>query len=351
MSHTFRQYIQAVGSGPHTSKNLDREEAAHAMKLMLTEEATPDQIGAFLIAHRIKRPTGEELAGFLDTWDELAQKIPAIDRPVTVLGCPYDGRSRTAPVTVLTALGLAAAGVANLTHGSDRMPTKYGIPTIDIWRGIGVDWTKISRDRLCKIFTKTGLSFYYQPNFFSAAETIIPYRDRLGKRPPVATMELMWNPYAGDNVHLVCGYVHPPTEGLFQNTLRLRGDRCITSVKGLEGSCDLSRSRTAIISTWGEPGSTNESPQWQRLLLNPFDYDLGGSDIPLESEMQYLADLNETILGKDSELLRSAIWNLGFYLWRCGVCDTLENGLATAESCFKSGEAADKLSELQSEFD
>ena len=72
MSNTFKQFIQKVGSGSHTSDNLTRDQAATATKMMLLGEATPIQIGAFLIAHRIKRPTGEELAGMLDTYHELA---------------------------------------------------------------------------------------------------------------------------------------------------------------------------------------------------------------------------------------------------------------------------------------
>ena len=67
MSDRFREFLRQVGSGTHTSEALSRSQAAEAMKLMLLQEATPAQIGAFLIAHRIRRPTGEELAGMLDT--------------------------------------------------------------------------------------------------------------------------------------------------------------------------------------------------------------------------------------------------------------------------------------------
>lgn len=96
MSNTFREYVKKIGSGVHTGKDLTREEAADAMKLMLLGEATPAQIGAFLIVHRIKRPTPEELAGMLDTYAELGPKLEvdnlSFNYPVTVLGTPYDGR-------------------------------------------------------------------------------------------------------------------------------------------------------------------------------------------------------------------------------------------------------------------
>jgi anthranilate phosphoribosyltransferase len=61
MSNAFRELLKKVGSGVHTGKDLTREEAATATRMMLLQEATPAQIGAFMIAHRIKRPTSEEL--------------------------------------------------------------------------------------------------------------------------------------------------------------------------------------------------------------------------------------------------------------------------------------------------
>ena len=75
MSDEFRELLKRVGSGTHTSRNLTRDEAATATKMMLLQEATPAQIGAFAIAHRIKRPTPEELAGILDVFEKLGSKL------------------------------------------------------------------------------------------------------------------------------------------------------------------------------------------------------------------------------------------------------------------------------------
>ncbi|PSN17735.1 hypothetical protein C7271_16185 [filamentous cyanobacterium CCP5] len=117
MSNEFRELLKHVGSGSHTSRALTRAEAAAATRMMLTQTATPAQIGAFMIAHRIKRPTAEELAGTLDAYEARGPTLPAIapdsaySRRALVLSCPYDGRSRTAPVTPVTALVLMAAGV------------------------------------------------------------------------------------------------------------------------------------------------------------------------------------------------------------------------------------------------
>jgi anthranilate phosphoribosyltransferase len=74
------------------------------MKMMLLAEATPPQIGAFLITHRIKRPTWEELVEMLDAYNELGPKLQPITQPVIVLAIPYDGRTRTVPINIITTL-------------------------------------------------------------------------------------------------------------------------------------------------------------------------------------------------------------------------------------------------------
>ncbi|MBD2043451.1 anthranilate phosphoribosyltransferase family protein [Microcoleus sp. FACHB-672] len=341
MSNAFRELLRKVGSGNHTGKNLSREEAAAATRMMLLEEATPAQIGAFLIAHRIKRPTGEELAGMLDAYSELGQTLqPAgFSRPVTVLGSPYDGHDRYAPVTPITALILAAAGVPVVLHGGDRMPTKEGVPLIEIWQGLGVNWDRLDIGQTQHVFEKTLLGFVYLPNHFPHAYQMVPYRSQIGKRPPFSTLELIWCPYAGD-AHIIAGFVHPPTEGMFQDALALRGIQRFTTVKGLEGSCNLSRDRTAII------GIQEPDVPFERILLPPRDYGFDGSDLPFESNAQLVEQMQAVLQGKPSELMQSAIWNGGFYLWRCGVCADMPAGIAQAEAMLTKGAVAEKLAEI-----
>lgn len=350
MSKAFRELLKKVGSGVHTSENLSRQEAADATRMMLLQEATPAQIGAFLISHRIKRPTGEELAGMLDAYHELGQKLQPIagstvareDSPVMVFCCPYDGRDRTSPVTPVTALMLAAVGQPVVMHGGDRMPTKYGIPLSEIWQGLGVDFSKLSLSGAQQVFESTGLGFVYLPNHFPQAAVLVPYRDQIGKRPPLATLELMWCPYAG-NAHIVSGYVHPPTETMIREALELQGTtQHFTCVKGLEGSCDLPRDRTVIIGL-GQPDFSIE-----RLLLHPRDYGMDGKEVPLDDEGELVALLESVLQGKPSELMKAAVWNGGFYLWRCGVCPNIESGLAEAETLLTSGKVAQKLQEITS---
>lgn len=341
MSTAFRELLKKVGSGVHTGEDLTRKESRAATKMMLLAEATPAQIGAFLIAHRIKRPTGEELAGMLDAYAEIGGKLQPINasRSPIVMGIPYDGRSRTAPISPITALLLITANQPVIMHGSKRSPTKYGVPLIDIWQGLEVDFSKLSLAQTQQVFAKTGLGFVYLPQHFSQAQVIFDYRDQIGKRPPFATMELVWCPYAGD-AHIIAGFVHPPTEGMFQGALSLRGTSSFTTVKGLEGSCDLPRDRTAII------GIFTGNALVEHLHLSARDYDFSNKNVPLTSTPELIAAMQTVLQGKPSELMDTALWNGGFYLWRSGICESLRSGIAKAEELLISGEVAQKLEEI-----
>ncbi len=358
MSDRFRDLLRQVGSGTHTSEALTRSQAAEAMRLMLLEEATPAQIGAFLIAHRIRRPTGEELAGMLDAYQEIGPQLQSVTSAPFVLGCPYDGRSRTAPMAPLTALILVTAGIPVILHGGQRMPTKEGIPLIEVWQGLGLDWSKLSLTQVQKVFAELGLGFVYLPQHFLAAEKLVTYRREIGKRAPVATMELIWKPYLGPAT-VVCGYVHPPTETMFREAFRWRGETEFITVKGLEGSCDLPRDRTCIIGL-RQPSQHTQAMQatqiqlddicFERLLLHPWDYGFGGREIPLSSTPILIEQIQTVLTGQSSEFMKAALWNGGFYLWRSGVCQDLESGLSMAESLLTQGKVQAKLQEIQNYF-
>ncbi|MEL7143031.1 MAG: anthranilate phosphoribosyltransferase family protein [Cyanobacteria bacterium J06573_11] len=342
----FRDLLKKVGSGTHTAKSLSREESAIATEIMLSETATPAQIGAFMIAQRIKRPTPTELAGMLDTYDAMGPMLSPVDSeyPVTVFSNPYDGRSRTAPINPLTSLILAAAGCPVILHGSGRVPTKYGLPTIEILEGLGLEWRQLKTlDQVQTMLEQTGFTFIHQAIHFPAAEAMVAYRDQIGKRPTLATVEIMWSPYKGKG-HVVSGYVHPPTEGRTQQCFTERGTEFFTTVKGLEGSCDIARSRTAIISL-----NQLESGQLsaERLLVHPRDYGFEGTDPELEGLDALLTDYQATLTGQQSEVGHSAIWNSGFYLWRVGRVASIEEGFTWARSHLENGKVKNKLEQIK----
>jgi anthranilate phosphoribosyltransferase len=154
----------------------------------------------------------------------------------------------------------------------------------------------------------------------------------------------MWSPYAGhDNAHPVCGFVHPPTELMFRDALARHGMTRFTTVKGLEGSCDLPRDRTSIIGLV-EPAAPEG---FERLTLNPQEFDLAAKELPLTTTQQLIADYHRTLAGEDSALTAAIVWSSGFYLWRAGICPDLASGMAHCRELLAAGKVRSQLAQLQ----
>ena len=161
----FKQHLRKVGSGEHTSKGMSREEAADALELMLYQEATPAQIGAFLIAHRIRRPEPQELTGMLDTYRKLGPVLHSApgQRSPLCFGMPYDGRTRTAPIYPLTTLVLLSCNQPVVLQGGERMPIKYGITAIELFRSLGLDLRGLPLETVQDGLHKQGFALIHRP--------------------------------------------------------------------------------------------------------------------------------------------------------------------------------------------
>ena len=172
----FRELLAKVGSGEHTSTGLTRAEAREATDLMLLGPVSDAQLGAFLIAHRIRRQSQLELAGMLDSYRQHGPVLRTPGQRPLCFGVPYDGRSRTAPLLPLLALLLAAAGQPVVLHGGDPMPVKYGISLAELFAVLGIDWRRLSLADLQQRLAGQGLALAHQPCHFPAAERLLPIR-------------------------------------------------------------------------------------------------------------------------------------------------------------------------------
>ena len=320
----FRELIGKVGSGEHTSTGLSRKEAREAMDLMLQGLVSDAQLGAFLIAHRIRRPLPIELAGMLDSYRSHGPVLATPGRRALCFGVPYDGRSRTAPLLPLTALVLASAGVPVVLHGGDPMPVKFGVTLAELFSALGISWQGLSLAAVQERLERHNLALTHQPDHFASADRLVPVRDAIGKRPPVASLELLWTPHRGEHL-LVSGFVHPPTERRAWEALAAAGEADVVTVKGLEGSADLPTSRAGITARL----RANAAPE--RILLHPRDHGLHGNEVPWQNEetwqRQALAALNG-----EGPLAAALQWNLGAYLWLAGLHPSLPQALDQAHA-------------------
>jgi anthranilate phosphoribosyltransferase len=324
----LRELLAAIGSGERTGRNLSRDEAAEALELLLDGAVNPAQAGAFLIAHRLRRPQPQDLAGMLDTYRRLGPRLETRGRRTVGFGVPFDGRSRTAPILPLTALLLAAAGLKVVLQGGDPMPVKYGLTLAEALAALDLELGQLPWTGVQELFDRHGLALLHQPLHFPAAQRLVPLRVAIGKRPPIATLELLWC-CAGPAALQVSGFVHAPTETLSHAALEAVGVMEGITVKGLEGGVDLPTSRVAI-------AAHRQGERLERLLLQARDHGLRAADVELTT-LERWRDQALAALGGEGPLLDGLLWNGGFQLWRAGLSPDLAAGLAAAEGLVRDG--------------
>ncbi|WP_287129181.1 hypothetical protein [Candidatus Cyanaurora vandensis] len=344
MSVVFREFVKKIGSGRLTGRDLTREEACRATVMLLNQEATPAQMGAFLIAHRIKRPTALELAGILDAFDLLARPFtPPADSPAPlVLSSPYDGQERLGIVTPLSALICSSLGQGIVLHGSHDMPPKHGLTSFDILASLGVD---LMRDRatLADQYRATGLGWVYLPAHFPEAYHLQTLRAELGKRPPLATAELLWNPVKAG--FPVMGYTHRETITFAIATAELRGMPAFAMVRGVQGSVNCTLFHPNLGCRWAQGMTT---PQEFRLLAA--DYGWADDDYALVGDGQDLIrhrDLTlATLRGEPTPLRRAAIFSSAFLLTQAGFSPSIVSALPLVVQALDEGLAHRQLEKL-----
>ena len=335
----FKTYLKKIGSGEFTGKSLTRKESAEAIKLILKEEATAAQIGAFMIAHRIRRPKPEELAGMIDTYIELGPKIQSLNnqRQPIFFGTPFDGRTKTSPIYPLTTLLLLSQKQPVILHGGSRMPVKYGVTHNELFKALGINLTGLSIEQLQVFFNYNDLALIHQPDHFPLAEKLIPYRDQIGKRPPLASMELIWTCHQGNHLH-ISGYVHSPTEERHWKTLELMGEQNVITTRGLEGGIDLSINRSSTIGQYKNQHGT-------RTVFHPKDYECSGQDLEWNNIEEWQKFALQALNG-EGPLTKALEWNAGIYFFYAGLSSDLKEGISKAKEVINSGFALNQLEKL-----
>ena len=83
----------------------------------------------------------------------------------------------------------------------------------------------------------------------------------------------------------------------------------------------------------------------------PHEYGFTTKNVSLGTTQELLANIKSVLAGKSGELMQTALWNGGFYLWQSGICPDMQQGLTKAEELIASGAVAAKLQELRIAFD
>ncbi|MDP4755564.1 MAG: anthranilate phosphoribosyltransferase, partial [Aquiluna sp.] len=156
-------------------EDLRRNEASWAMAQIMSGEATPAQIGAFMLALRSKGETVEELAGLVDVMLENAVLLQTGSEAVDIVGTGGD-LVGTVNISSMASILTAASGIPVLKHGSRSASGKTGSSEMLEVLGIRLD---LSPQQVTEVFKKVGITFFFAPVFHPAMRHVAPIRKEL----------------------------------------------------------------------------------------------------------------------------------------------------------------------------
>lgn len=206
------------------SRILDREDLAPGdaediMGSIMEGRATQAQIGAFLIALRMKGETPGEIAAFARVMRQHAVTVVPVTRNTLVDTCGTGGDgTHTFNISTASAFVAAGAGIPVVKHGNRSVSSKCG--SADVLAGLGVD-ISIDPALQAKIVEQVGIAFLFAPNHHPSMRHVMPARQELGCRTVFNILGPLSNP-AGAKAQ-VLGVYHPGLTQPIAEVLRLLG--------------------------------------------------------------------------------------------------------------------------------
>ncbi len=170
----FKSFIAKVAGGG----SLTREEARTAFGVMMSGDATPSQIGGFLMALRVRGETVDEIAGAVSVMREKMLPVEAPVGAVDIVGTGGDA-SGTYNISTCAAFIVAGAGVAVAKHGNRALSSKSG--AADSLAALGVS-LELDPAGIAACIREAGIGFMFAPAHHSAMRHVGPSRVELGTR-------------------------------------------------------------------------------------------------------------------------------------------------------------------------
>ncbi|KQY26736.1 anthranilate phosphoribosyltransferase [Rhizobium sp. Root482] len=170
----LKPFVAKVAAG----EALNRQDARSAFEIIMSGEATPSQIGGFLMALRVRGETVDEIVGAVGAMRARMLTVEAPADAVDIVGTGGDGAG-TYNISTLAALIVSGAGVPVAKHGNRALSSKSG--TADALSCLGVK-LDIGPDAISRCIREAGLGFMFAQQHHSAMRHVGPTRVELGTR-------------------------------------------------------------------------------------------------------------------------------------------------------------------------
>jgi anthranilate phosphoribosyltransferase len=158
--------------------DLTGAEMREVMNLIMSGEATPSQIGAFLMGMRVKGESVGEIAAAVSILREKMVKVEAPPDAIDIVGTGGDGGG-TLNISTAAAIVVAACGVPVAKHGNRALSSKSGAADVLMALGVKIDLTP---EQISRCIKEAGIGFMFAVSHHPAMKHVGPARQELGTR-------------------------------------------------------------------------------------------------------------------------------------------------------------------------
>lgn len=319
-------------------QSLSASEAESAMEIIMTGQASPAQIGGYLVALRMKGESVEEIVGSARSMRAHASRVVVHLKANDLLDTAGTGGDQSHSFNISTAAALVIAGTGRSVakHGNRAASSSCGSADVLAALGVNIDLTP---EQVAMCIEQIGIGFMFAPKFHPAMKHAIGPRRELGQRTIFNLLCPLTNP-AGATHQLLGVYSAALTETL-ANVLGFLGSKAALVVHGYGGLDELTTSGMNRISHLKDGKVRTYEYDPSKLGLRR----AGPEDIRGGNPEQNAVILHDILSGKDTSPRRDVVL-LNAAAALSAESGDLEAGLGAAETALNSGAALAKLDAL-----
>ena len=315
---------------------LSRDEARDAFEAIMSGEASPVQIGAFLTGLRLRGETVDESAGAVATMRAKMVRVTAPADAIDVVGTGGDA-SGSYNISTATAFVVAGAGVPVAKHGNRALSSKSGAADTLSALGVRID---LPPDMIAACIGDAGIGFMFAPAHHSAMKHVGPARAELGFRTVFNLIGPLSNP-ANVRRYLL-GVFSPDWVEPLAHVLGELGAERAWVVHGAGGLDEISPAGETMVAALedGEVTTFAISPESAGLPVSPTEAIKGG-------DAAHNAEALRALLGGAPGAYRDTVLlNAAAALIVAGKAADLAEGVRLAAASIDEGRARDRLERL-----